>query len=216
MRARVAKHALLLALALLLPVRGRADVLEEFWPEVDAWYSFSETTRMLLTASGKRSREDGEKGDAELALYVDYRPSKRISFRAGYLQTIDSKEEADPGERRALFDFNYRWYFGDSIELADRSRLEFRDLGEDDTVRIRNRLRIERAMKVREHPIAPYATLEAYYDDRYQTVSRWRIETGFTIPTGRHLEWDFYLGWQHDLRPESTHVSGFGITLNVK
>lgn len=208
---------LTLVLALLVPVRGSAEMLDEFWPELDLWYSFSKSTRALLTVAGERSREDGDRADAELALYVDFRASERISYRVGYLQTIDSTSEDDSsGEQRAMFDFNYRWRFGSATQLADRTRLELRDLGEEDSVRIRNRLRVEHEMQVRQRSMTPYASLEAYYDDRYHSVSRWRVETGFTVPSGRHLEWDFYLGWQRDTRPESQSVSGFGITLNVK
>jgi hypothetical protein len=204
-------------LVFLAPARGRAEVLDEFWPELDLWYSFSQSTRALLTVAGGRSREDGDRADAELALYLDYRASKRISYRVGYLQTIDSSSEDEGvGEQRALFDFNYRWHFGSSTELADRTRLELRDLGNEDSVRIRNRLRVQSERQVRQVSVSPYASLEAYYDDRYHSVSRWRVETGFTMPSGRHLEWDFYLGWQQDRRPESDSLTGLGITLNVK
>lgn len=175
---------------------------------------------MLFTVAGTRSRETGDRASSELALYLDHEASERISYRAGYLLAIDveqtSSGERTTGENRLVFDFNYRWHSGERVELANRTRLELRDPWEDGSARLRNRMRLERETQAWRRPLTLYASVEAYYDDRFDTVNRWRIEAGVGFSSRRYLDWDCYLGWQHDSRPESSSTVGLGLTLNVK
>lgn len=209
-----------LSMLFLLSAHASAETRHELWPELDLWYALSKRTQVLFTVAGTRSRESGDRASTELALYLDHEASERISYRAGYMRAIDveqtSSGERTTGEDRLVFDFNYRWRLGERTKLANRTRLELRDVWEDGSTRLRNRLRLEHEVRVRRRPLSPYASVEAYYDDRFDTVNRWRIETGVSFPSHRYLEWDCYFGWQHDSRPESSSTMGLGLTLNVK
>jgi hypothetical protein len=194
-----------------------ADTRYEFWPELDVWFKLTDTLRLLAVGAGTRDRDSGERTNGETAAYLDYRMNDRISWRAGFSyqrDLADGPDQKDSIERRYVLDFNYRWRFGEAIQLTDRSRLDIRDLDDGTSYRVRNRLRIEREFKF-SHTFVPYANVEAYYDSRYDTVSRVRIEAGSTIAFGKRYELDTYLGWQRDSQPKIQDVSGIGVTFNA-
>jgi hypothetical protein len=179
----------------------------------------AQQARILITASGARDRDSGEKADADLAAYFDYRSSEHISWRAGYVHVFGMDEdtgERSSSESRLVFDFNYRWRLGEKTLLVDRSRLDLRSIQSADSYRIRNRLRLDHEMQTTKMSLSSYASLEAYYDSRADAVNRYRLEVGITIPSGKRVEWDFYLGRQRDSGSETNYVNGFGITLNIK
>jgi hypothetical protein len=202
---------------LALPITAFGDTTREFWPELDLWVRLSKPARLLFTAAGTRDREDGDKTDATLGAYFDYRTSERISLRAGYVYVrgvATEPGEFDSFENRLVFDFNYRWRLTDRALLVDRTRVDLRDREGDDSWRVRNRLRLEYETKLREVAINPYASIEAYYDSRFDSVSRYRFEGGAVIPQGRHLEWDVYVGRQRDSQSSMRYTNGLGLTLS--
>ncbi|HEU4778994.1 MAG TPA: DUF2490 domain-containing protein [Steroidobacteraceae bacterium] len=200
-----------------LPMAARGDTTREFWPELDLWVKLSKPARLLFTAAGTRNREDGDKTDATVAAYFDYGTSERVSLRAGYVYVrglATEPGETDSIERRLVFDFNYRWRLSERAVLVDRTRLDLRDKADEDSWRLRNRLRLEYETKLRDVAVNPYASLEAYYDSRHDSVSRYRFEAGTVIPSGRHLEWDIYVGRQRDSQSTNRYANGIGLTLS--
>ncbi|HYJ41724.1 MAG TPA: DUF2490 domain-containing protein [Steroidobacteraceae bacterium] len=207
----------LLMAALALPMAARGDTTREFWPELDLWVKLSKPARLLFTLAGTRDREDGEKTDGTFGAYFDYRTSERISVRAGYVYVrgvATEPGETDSIERRLVFDFNYRWRLSERALLVDRTRLDLRDQANEDSYRVRNRLRLEYETKLRDVAINPYASLEAFYDSRHDSVSRYRFEGGVVIPRGQHLEWDVYVGRQRDSQSSTRYTNGIGVTLS--
>ena len=63
--------------------------------------------------------------------------------------------------------------------------------------------------------MTPYGNLEAFYDSRYDTVSRYRLEIGATTPLSKDIEIDLYLGRQRDTQPSDKYTNGIGITLTL-
>lgn len=203
-------------LVLGLPLAARGDTAREFWPELDLSVSLSKPARLLFTAAGTRNREDGDKTDSTVAAYLDYRTSDPVSLRAGYVHVrglATEPGETDSIERRLVFDFNYRWRLSEQALLVDRTRLDLRGMADEDSWRVRNRLRLEFETKVRDVALGPYASFEAYYDSRHDSVSRYRFEAGTVIPRGRHVEWDIYVGRQRDSRSATRYANGVGVTL---
>jgi len=197
---------------------AHGDTTREFWPELDLWVKLSKPTRLLFTFAGTRDREDGEKTDGTFGAYFDYRSTDRISVRAGYVYVrglATEPGETDSIENRLVLDFNYRWRLSECALLVDRSRLDLRDRDGDDSWRVRNRLRLEYETKLRDVAINPYASLEAYYDSRHDSVSRYRFEGGVVIPQGRRLEWDVYVGRQRDSQSATQYANGIGLTLSL-
>jgi hypothetical protein len=210
-----AVSAAMACLALAIPVRGGETI--EFWPELDLWVTLSKPARLLFTAAGTRNRDDGDRTDGTFGAYFDYRAGPRTSWRAGYVYVrglATEPGEFDNLEQRLVLDFNYRWRFGEQWLLVDRTRLDLRDREGEDSWRVRNRLRLEYETKWRDITINPYASLEAYYDNRFDSVSRYRFEGGVFFLAGKHLEWDVYVGRQRDSQSSTRYTNGVGVTLS--
>jgi hypothetical protein len=63
--------------------------------------------------------------------------------------------------------------------------------------------------------VNPYGNLEAYYDSRYDTISRYRLEIGATTLLSKDIEVDLYAGRQRDTRPSDKYTNGIGVTVSL-
>ena len=212
---RLAGAAMVLA---LLAGAVRADTNSEFWPELDTWIRLNDATRLLFITESVRDHDSGDRVNADVQGYVDYRYSSRISFRAGYEYANTPPTTPDEGhsiEHRWIFDFNYNWTFDEATKLTNRIRTDLRDVAGDDSYRIRDRLKLEHEMRLGRQAVTPYGDIEAFYDSRYDTVSRYKLEIGATTPLSKDIEVDLYVGRQRDTQPSDKYTNGVGITLSL-
>jgi Protein of unknown function (DUF2490) len=213
-------RAAIAALALAL-VSGNAlsqTTTHEFWPELDTWIKLDDSTRLLLATDGTRDRDSGDRVDSDVAAYVDYRFSSRISFRAGYdYSDTPPTVPGDPHriERRCVLDTSYNWQLDDATKLTNRVRADLRDIAGSNSYRIRDRLKLQHETRIGRQPVTPYGNIEAFYDSRYDTVSRYRLEIGATTPLSKDIEIDLYVGRQRDSQPSDKYANGIGLTLNL-
>jgi Protein of unknown function (DUF2490) len=216
---RAAVRALLSVVVFLAGSGQVVATSREFWPETDIWVRLNDPAQLLFIVSGDRDADSGDKTDGKGGVYLDYRLNERISLRGGYVlqRTLaEAPGEKDTLENRLVFDFNYRWRIGEQGQLADRVRLDLRDMEGDTSYRIRNRIMYSQVVKLTHATFSPYASIEAYYDSRFDTVSRFRTEVGSTVPFAHWFEGDFYLGWQRDTQPKDKKIAALGVTLNFK
>ena len=210
---------LLVPTACLLAYSGPAgaDTTTEFWPELRVWIPVDDSWRVLLTTSGTRDRETGERVESQGSAYADYRLSRSISFRTGYSYADDMPASTHKitVDRFFNFAFTYTWHLGDHTDIANRMRIDAGDDGGTSYQRYRDRIRFQHEFPVLGHEFSPYGQLEAYYDTRYDTVNRYRLEVGTLTYIGRCVELDTYFGRQRDTAPSLKYTNGFGITLNV-
>jgi hypothetical protein len=61
-----------------------AAVTNEIWPQIEVFLPVTESLRLLLTGSGTRDAEGGDKTQGAYGAYLDYRINRHISVRAGY------------------------------------------------------------------------------------------------------------------------------------
>jgi hypothetical protein len=198
---------------------ARAEVKNEIWPELDLWFHLTVPLQLLLAASGTRDGESGDKSQGTFAASFDYRAAENISFRAGYeyLENLKLSTGARASvEHRQVYDFNYYWHLGGDARIADRTRIDVRDLGGKITYRFRNRLLFSHEFEVRQVRLVPYASAEVFYDTQYDKVNRLQFRLGSTLPTGPNVVWDFYLARQRDTYPTTKFVDAIGVTLNIK
>jgi hypothetical protein len=209
---------MLAAMLVMIPT-ARAEVTDELWPEFDLWFHVIEPLRFLLTYTGTRDAESGDKSQGTFGASVDYRLNDSISFRAGYeyLENLRLSNGArEDVEHRQTYDFNYNLRLTDSAQLSDRTRVDVRDQEGETTYRYRNRLRFQDATEIRQTRLVPYASAEVFYDTQYDRIDRLQFRLGTSLPTGPNVEWDFYLARQRDTQPTTKFVDAIGITLNIK
>jgi hypothetical protein len=93
--------------------------------------------------------------------------AKRVSFRVGYLQVSDLKDDPNGfDEKRPLGEIVFRFPIGRSWLVEDKNRGEYRIFHDDDLLRYRNRLRVEHSMLWKSFRFTPYSTGEAFYEGR--------------------------------------------------
>jgi hypothetical protein len=203
-------------LVLLSTSRAYGETNTEFWPELDTWIKLNDALRFLGQVETTRDRDSGDRTNGEGKVYLDYRYSDRISYRVGYVYSNTPPAVAGESrgiEHRWVMDFSYNWKLDEATKLTNRVRLDLRDVNGGTSQRIRDRLKLEHETQVWNHAVKPYGNLEAYYDTRYDTVSRYRLEVGATTPLSNDIELDLYVGRQRDTQPNDKYINGIGITL---
>jgi Protein of unknown function (DUF2490) len=211
-------RALFVAVSVTAGAAARAATTNEIWPELELSFHLTEPLRLLLTGSGTRDSESGDRSQGTFAASFDYRASQNISVRAGYeyLENLKLSTGArESAEHRQVYDFNYYWHLGEDAQIADRTRVDVRDLGGHITYRFRNRLLFNHELEVRKVRLIPYASAEIFYDTQYDQVNRLQFRLGTTLPTGPNIAWDFYLVRQRDTYPATKFVDALGITLHI-
>ena len=211
-------RTLFLMATLAMGTAAHSSTQNEVCPELELWFHLTEQTRLLLTGSGTRDAESGEKTRGAYGLYLNYRANVHISYRAGYLylEGLSRAGEKNSTEHREVLDFNYRWQIADHARLGDRTRVDLREMNNETTYCLRNRLRLDRELQVEHMMLGPYASLEAFYDSHLDRVNRLLFELGTAVPTGNQVDWDFYLARQRDVYPKTRFVNAIRITLNIR
>jgi Protein of unknown function (DUF2490) len=215
----IAGMGALLLTALMSGPATRADVRDEIWPELDLWFHLTAPLQLLLTETGVRDSESGDKSQGAFGAFLDYRVNDHISVRAGYRYlenltlTTGARENV---EHREVYDFNYSWHVGERARIVDRTRIDVRDQEGKTSYRYRNRLLVNQPIEIHRVKLIPYASAEAFYDTKYDQVNRLQFRLGSALPTGPNVVWDFYLARQRDTYPVTKFVNALGVTLNVK
>jgi Protein of unknown function (DUF2490) len=200
-------------------VAAAAETTKEFWPELQAWWRLNPSTQLLFNPAPTRSAESDTRTAVEWGLYLDYRaPKAPASYRIGYVYAVSDPESAQARsvENRIVLDYNYRWKVGEAGLLTDRTRLDLRYQESGTSQRLRNRLQYEVEAKLGETPCVPYTNVELFYDTRYDTVSRYKVELGATFVASAQVELTPYLGWQTDTQPTRKNVEALGLILALR
>jgi hypothetical protein len=186
----------------------------ELWPELDVYWTPAKHQRTMLELSGSSEREAAKK-EATAGLYQDYLQLPRGYLRAGYRFTFSTRD-ASYRESRIVGEATARVAGSTSWRFVERSRAELRWVNGDYSWRLRERLHLQRffASPVRFDP-RPYGTFEAYYDSRYDTISRLAGRAGVEVRLWPGSDIDVYLARQENSRGEPPRVNALGVTVKV-
>jgi hypothetical protein len=218
---RVCLRLLLLGTAFLeasTAARASDAIANQFWPRLELWYPVSRRARLLLETSWVHDSDAGEQIQFGIGLSLDYRQDRHVSYRVGYKYLLD--ETAGEGtarsvERRISLDFTYRWSLSRTVQLSDRTRIDLRDLGDDVYPIYRNRLLIENETRLGRQRLLPYASVELFFDPRFDAVTRYYFELGVTLPLSKVVAIKPYLGRQINTRSGAQDVSSLGLTVTL-
>ncbi len=212
------------------PLQAQEDTTrDEFWPEVDAYWTLSDRSRLFLLATLARNREV-DFAEGMVGGHVDFflKPLARqrlrdtpdvikrryLAFRLGYRYAWDLDDRDEYEEHRILFETTGRYPL-ERFLLINRNRLDVRDLDGAWSWRYRNRTRLERDIPLGSRAVTPYAMVEFSYDSRYDAWNRQRYFGGIEWPVGGKSILDTYYCRQDDSRSSVGHVNAFGLALNL-
>jgi hypothetical protein len=241
---------LLAAVACLPAARAQSELeqrVNQFWPEGNAFVTLSDNSRLFLLVSVARAREFATSTETSYGLHYDYFAARLPSwwldalpnmerdwslwFRFGY-----NRVEAlgGPGdENRLLVDATLRSIpLSLGLQVANRSRVELRDIEGDTSWRYRNRSRVERGFttlglfgerigaplqaRFGLSSVTPYAMVEYTWDSRVSTWNRRYQQYGVEFELGRTYGVEVYVGVQDERRASRPSVVAVGTVLTIR
>ena len=111
-------------------------------------------------------------------------------------------------EHRVMLEATPHLPLGAGFSLNDRNRIEARVVNGVLSERYRNRIQLERAMKLFDHRATPYLAFEDLFDTHYHQWSRKRYGLGVRVSLQRHLSLETSYARQNDRRstPGNTNI----------
>jgi len=202
------------AAALIVVVRSAGAQTSELWPELDVYWQPAEHQRTFLELSASAEQE-GSKRQATAGLYQDYLFLPNGYVRGGYRFTF-STHDASYRESRLVGEWVERVLSHGMARLVNRARFEMRWVNGEPSYRIRERLHFQRVPpKPRGLALAPYGTVEVYYDSRFGAISRLAGRVGTEARLVGPASVDAYVARQDNLRESPSYVNALGMTIKL-
>lgn len=187
-----------------------APTRHELWPEVQVQYGLTKNTDVLGLANRTRDHDASVTTEVQVGFLVTHRFDERFSVGVGYRYGF--APGGDPfEEHRLLAEQTIRLALPWDVRLSLRTREDLRWLNEGFSVRIRERVKVERDFGLGDYRFTPYASAELYYDTRFDAISRGRFIIGAVFPVTPFLSVDIYGARQSDWRPRTRHVNALGL-----
>ena len=201
----------------------------EFLPEIDAYYKLNSTVRFTFQA--KQTREDADPTQAEFGPSIDFlvKPVIRLKKAARYDQDEAKRRllalsagyrfvasPDAPSVNRVLLEATPNLPLMAGVLLSDRNRgeLNFSSKGLD--WRYRNRVNLQRTFDVYSYHPIPYASVEFYYDSKYEKWSSTALYAGCRLPLGRRVQLDPYYEHENNTgKKPNQQVNAIGVILGL-
>jgi len=199
-----------LASAVFAHPPARADESHEFWPEVQVHYWFNDhRSRAIAMGSLSRHRDSNTTYQAEQGLTFEHQFTHSFLGRIGYRHGA-ALDGGPSNENRLLAEQIFRLYLPSKVIADYRTREDFRWLESGFSVRLRERLQVQRDVTIDDYTFTPYGSAEVYFDTRYGTFSRYRLTLGINFPIDRHISLEPYVVKQVDWIPTGVITNAVG------
>ena len=190
-----------------------AGEANELWPEFQFHKWFNEhRSRAIFMISNSRDREADASYAAEVGLTLEQHFTDAIWGRVGYRHG-NSTNGGPFLENRLLTEQIFHLPLGFGFSADFRTRQDFRWLNTGFSVRLRERIQVQRDVTIGRYLFTPYASAEVYYDTQYNQMSRYRLILGVTLPIIEHFSVEPYLARQVDNAGSFTITNAIGLTL---
>ncbi len=220
---------LCLSLWLALSTLSRAQESKQFLPEIDVYYSINPLVRTSFQA--KQTREGGDPTQAEIGPSIEFylkpwiklqnatifdldEAKKRVLvFATGYRVLVSPGSDAT-NRWELLATANYPLRGG--FLLSDRNRADLDWQGGTFQWRYRNRLSLERSVRLRSHHARLYIRDEEFFESQYEKWSTTALYAGGTFAVGKRLDLSPYYCHQNNTgKNPNQQQDQFGMMVNV-
>ena len=203
---------------------------DQFLPEIDAYYKVTSPVRIWFQA--KETSEAGTPVTAEFGPSPDFYIKSPLKFAdvtafdlndsksrflvisVGY-RYLPTPNSPPTNRMEPLFTLNYPVQ-RIRLLLSDRNRADLDWKAGTFTWRYRNRIQLERTMKVRAYHLSPYASAEFYYESIYGKWSDTALYAGCLFPIGKHFELNPYYEHQNNTgKSPNQLLNQAGLMLNM-
>lgn len=198
-------------------------------PEVDAYAKLNSAIRFQFQA--KETREAGDPTQAEIGPSFDFFLKPLIRLRKITLFDLDDAKSrplvlsagfryvpsADkPHLERMEVVATQHFPLLAGILLTDRNRADLDWQKDQFTWRYRNRVELERSIRIGSYHPTPYVSAEVFYESQYQKWNTTALYAGCLFPIGKHYQFDSYYEHQNitSKRPNE-QLHQFGLIFNI-
>jgi hypothetical protein len=199
-------------------------------PEIDTYVKLISDLRVSFQA--KETREAGDPVQAEIGPSLDFylKPwihlksatefdlddskSRPLVFTVGYRYLPQANDAPATNRMEPVVTLNFPMKA--RFLLSDRNRADLDWKSGTFWWRYRNRVQIERTLRIRSYHPAPYGSAELFYDSQYGKWSDTAIYLGCLFPIGKHGEFNPYYEHQNNTgkRPNQ-QLNQLGLMLNL-
>jgi Protein of unknown function (DUF2490) len=220
-----------LAALLVLALSPRCEAqIDQLLPEIDSYYKISSPVRIWFQA--KETREDGTPTTAEIGPSLDFYVKSPLKFEdvttfdlddsksrfliisVGY-RYLPTPNQAPTNRFLPMVTLNYPIHRVGTL-LSDRNRADLNWRAGNFTWRYRNRIQLEKNIKLGSYHPSPYASAEFFYNSQYGKWSDTAIYIGCYFPIGKHFEFNPYYEHQNNTGNSPNQVyNQLGLMLNM-
>ncbi len=169
----------------------------EFWPSLKASIELRPKTSLHLWVEKHNGEDDSN-----------------LQWKTGALLSYRMKRKTK-NENRIIIEATPRYVPGAGFLLTDRNRIEFRWKNGSYNARYRNKLTIDRSLKVLNFNFKPYASGELFYDRNDHSWEENRYAFGVQLPYKKRLMVDTYYLRKNCTACSQDHLNVWGLTLNL-
>ncbi len=203
---------------------------DQLLPEIDAYYKISSPLRVWFQA--KETNEAGAPVTAEVGPSFDFYIKSPIKLadvttfdlddsKARFLvvsvgyRYLPTPNTAPTNRFEPFFTVNYP-IARIGLLLSDRNRADLDWRGGSFSWRYRNRLQLERTLRLGSYHPSAYASAEFYYESQYSKWSNTAIYAGCLFPIGKHFEFNPYYEHQNSTgKSPNQQYNQLGLMLNL-
>ena len=218
---------------LVLVITGRAfsqssSAATEVWPAVQASLDPHPRVGVLLIFE-KHNGEDVSLAQWKIGASASYRMKRILSKHrddidgenqynlavgVGYEYVRTEQTSGNKLEHRVIFQTTPKYVPVWGILIQDRSRAEFRWVDDVYNFRYRNRLTVDRELKLNRVRLTPYTSGELFWDRNHHAWTENQYNFGVQLPYKKRFMLDAYYLRQNCTTCSQDPVSVFGIKLN--
>jgi hypothetical protein len=219
--------ALLMVLCAGLSLRVIAQSSSnQFWPEIEGYYSFDPKLRLGVMAS--RSTDGASYNSIEVGPTLNFfakrfvRPvlttpneakNNSLVFGVGYRYLAGINQAP---ENRIEIDFTPQVPLPLGLQASDRSRVDVRFIeGAGTSWRYRNRINLQRTFTIQRFVFSPYGQGEFFYSSSSGSWNKTTYQFGANFPFRKHFDFELYYEHDNNIGSTPNRVNAFGITTYI-
>ena len=198
----------------------------QFWPEVEGYYSFNPKLRLGVMAS--RSTDGASYNSIEVGSTLNFfakrfvRPvlstpneaqNHSLVFGVGYRYLAGINQAP---ENRIELDFAPQIHLPLGIQASDRNRIDLRFIENSGFFwRYRNQISLQRTFKIGRFTFSPYAQGEFFYSSSSASWNKTTFQAGADFPVRKHFVFEPYYERDKNNTSVPNTVNAFGLTAYI-
>jgi hypothetical protein len=141
--------------------------------------------------------------------------AKGVTFGAGYRFERKENEDHWANEHRLLLPLSFTWTF-EPWTIQWRNQPEYRELETRDRWRIRERILVERPVRMGPLIVTPFASEEVFYDFTAGQTNQNRLVVGLSLPLLQRVSLDLFYMSKADKDDHWSSVNVLGTELAIE